>query len=281
MIRLEEDKKIAEEQAVIRRMMNEELEERKQKEQELTKAAAEEAQKLLLIELKQLEERKTEESKSQLCQICQEPLFDAEGSPVIALSVCPDIYHTECIQPWLKTCIDNSQLPILCPEPKCKRAIPLPDLRELLSYEELQRLQKFEWKNVRDQNPDMLECPTEDCDYLFYKEAENQTYHHCPSCGITYCLQCEMLYHVEYTCEEVQEEKKQAAIQKKADDINNNEQPEDKMLEDWALASGSKKCGKCNYWVQKSEGCNHMTCRCGYEFCYVCGGKYRACACNQ
>ena len=23
-----------------------------------------------------------------------------------------------------------------------------------------------------------------------------------------------------------------------------------------------------------------MTCRCGYEFCYTCGGKYKACECN-
>jgi hypothetical protein len=26
--------------------------------------------------------------------------------------------------------------------------------------------------------------------------------------------------------------------------------------------------------VEKTSGCDHMTCRCGYQFCYICGGKW-------
>ena len=104
------------------------------------------------------------------------------------MGVCSDVYHLECINPWLKTCIEGGQLPILCPEPWCKLPIPLPDLRELLTPDQMQRCLKFEWKKVRDQNPDMEECPTVDCEYLFFKEAENQTYHFCPSCSVAYCL---------------------------------------------------------------------------------------------
>jgi E3 ubiquitin-protein ligase RNF144 len=26
----------------------------------------------------------------------------------------------------------------------------------------------------------------------------------------------------------------------------------------------AKQCTKCKFWVEKNEGCNHMTCRCGY-----------------
>lgn len=41
----------------------------------------------------------------------------------------------------------------------------------------------------------------------------------------------------------------------------------------------SKQCMPCIYCkapVQKSEGCNHMTCsQCKGEFCYLCGGKNR------
>ncbi len=41
-----------------------------------------------------------------------------------------------------------------------------------------------------------------------------------------------------------------------------------------------KQCPSCKYWVEKNEGCNHMTCRCGKQFCYVCGGDYPQCYCK-
>jgi len=40
-----------------------------------------------------------------------------------------------------------------------------------------------------------------------------------------------------------------------------------------------KQCPKCKYWVERATGCDHITCRCRYEFCYKCGGKYRECEC--
>lgn len=42
-----------------------------------------------------------------------------------------------------------------------------------------------------------------------------------------------------------------------------------------------KQCPFCNHWVLKSEGCDHMKCRCGKDFCYKCGGVYMKCECGK
>lgn len=33
--------------------------------------------------------------------------------------------------------------------------------------------------------------------------------------------------------------------------------------------------------MEKTEGCDHMKCRCTKEFCYICGGNYGNCYCNS
>jgi hypothetical protein len=40
------------------------------------------------------------------------------------------------------------------------------------------------------------------------------------------------------------------------------------------LIQCSQLGSKCYKWIQKNQGCDHMTCRCGNQFCYQCGGKW-------
>lgn len=46
----------------------------------------------------------------------------------------------------------------------------------------------------------------------------------------------------------------------------------EKLDEELATKEGWKQCPGCKNMVEKSDGCNFMTCECGHEFCYLCGG---------
>jgi hypothetical protein len=52
--------------------------------------------------------------------------------------------------------------------------------------------------------------------------------------------------------------------------------PEDVQMqqaEALAAANGWRRCPNCREMVEREHGCNHMTCRCGSEWCYVCGRR--------
>jgi len=47
----------------------------------------------------------------------------------------------------------------------------------------------------------------------------------------------------------------------------------------WLMAN-TKQCPTCRKFIEKNQGCNHMTCRkeaggCGYEFCWICLGEWK------
>ncbi|RGP75019.1 e3 ubiquitin- ligase ari9 [Fusarium longipes] len=44
---------------------------------------------------------------------------------------------------------------------------------------------------------------------------------------------------------------------------------------------GWKRCSKCHALVEHREACQHMTCRCGNQFCYVCERRWRTCDCTM
>ncbi|KAM0563936.1 hypothetical protein ACHAPJ_000144 [Fusarium lateritium] len=44
---------------------------------------------------------------------------------------------------------------------------------------------------------------------------------------------------------------------------------------------GWKRCFNCHALVEHREACQHMTCRCGTQFCYVCSRRWRTCSCTM
>uniref|UniRef100_H3BES8 RBR-type E3 ubiquitin transferase n=1 Tax=Latimeria chalumnae TaxID=7897 RepID=H3BES8_LATCH len=83
----------------------------------------------------------------------------------------------------------------------------------------------------------------------------------CPMCQFVWCFRCHAPWHEGLNCKEY----------KKGD----------KLLRHWASEiehgqRNAQKCPKCKIHIQRTEGCDHMTCsQCNTNFCYRCGERYR------
>lgn len=75
----------------------------------------------------------------------------------------------------------------------------------------------------------------------------------CRVCSATSCSKCNRPAHGQRPC---------------------GESEEDASLDRWMRDVGARCCPKCNRPIQRTVGCDHMTCVCKTEFCYVCGGYY-------
>lgn len=84
----------------------------------------------------------------------------------------------------------------------------------------------------------------------------------CPSCRRMFCAQCKVEWHGEIKCEEFQKLFKEEGGRG------------DLMTMELAEQKNWKRCPHCKMYVERIEGCPHIQCRCGLQFCYSCGAKW-------
>lgn len=102
--------------------------------------------------------------------------------------------------------------------------------------------------------PDRVYCYQGNCAAFIPPDLKGQ----CPICPYKTCVDCGEKAHDGLPC------------------------AEGDALEDvWATMDANKSvnCPDCGRMIQLSEACNHMTCPCGAEFCFLCGVKSRRCGC--
>ncbi|KAI1264255.1 hypothetical protein F5Y18DRAFT_417933 [Xylariaceae sp. FL1019] len=147
-------------------------------------------------------------------------------------------------------------MPPKCCTPDC---IPLKHVNDLFN-DDFKRL--WNRKFAEFSNRDRITCPSRRCDQMI---RPSQIRHHrngrssarC-SCGTKVCCSCYGKWH----------ESKQCPV----------DEGTSQFLQT-AKEKGWKPCYKCHHMVELVEGCNHMTCRCGAQFCMICGSKWRTCEC--
>jgi len=135
--------------------------------------------------------------------------------------------------------------------------------QECLSDDTYHKLLEF---LTRD-DPHIMECRHRGCEERVYMD-DNDDFAdlHCPR-GHRFCAKCENGPHPQISCEARQEQ-----LQREAKEVA-AQRDNDAAWAD-ALKMGWKPCPrKCSFGggFKASEECDHVTCQCGFEFCWDCG----------
>ena len=82
----------------------------------------------------------------------------------------------------------------------------------------------------------------------------------CYRCLISTCMACRQAAHPSRRCLET---------------------PEDLAFKRLSAKKRWRKCPNCEAVVERRAGCSHIRCRCGTDFCYLCGKKLECCSCRR
>lgn len=197
------------------------------------------------------------------CGICLETFCDS----IVSRASCGHPYCGSCWASYISKSIHNGGsgcLLLECPHPSCRAAVGEDMVNSLVadhsakekysryllrSYvEDSYRKRKIRW------------CPAPGCDCAidfvdFFGSCRAYDVH-C-RCSYALCWNCNEEAHRPVDCDTVAR-----WIAKNNDESQNT---------DWILVN-TKPCPECKRPIEKSQGCNHMTCSppCKHEFCWAC-----------
>jgi len=194
------------------------------------------------------------------CPICFE---DTVHDDVHFFEECDHGICKRCLKGYLTTKISSAEvLVILCPIPKCTTVISYDQFKESLDPEIFDKYLDFSVRVALQKDAECRFCPRVNCNNAVIA-CDAITTITCTdlNCGFTWCTICNEEAHPKMTCSKAAK-KNRSTLQTK------------QQFAEW-IKKNAKICPNCKVKIEKSEGCNHITCKqCGYDFCYLCGGHY-------
>lgn len=185
----------------------------------------------------------------EVCEICYDTKekidnFRNEG--------CRHSICTDCISKYIEVRVGLNSSLIRCPGLNCRVQLAPDRYREFLPESVADRWEKT---IIETMIPDSEKfyCPFKDCSAMLLNDNREQmgvmTESECPYCRRLFCVQCHVPWHSEMECGEFQK-------------LNANERGrEDMQFQKLAEEKEWKRCPQCKFYVEKTVGCVHMTCR--------------------
>ncbi|EPE24613.1 RING/U-box [Glarea lozoyensis ATCC 20868] len=167
---------------------------------------------------------------------------------------CEHGFCAECaIKVFTNSLSDTTRFPATC----CGRELSLENFMFVLTPGLVKR---YEEKKVETKAKGF--CSNPRCSAPFKEEEVVGDIGTCSACQTITCISCKSAAHIGKDCSEItKDEDHQATI-------------------DLATVSGWRECFSCKAIVSRKSGCNHITCRCKAQWCYLCGSKWRPRTCS-
>ncbi|XP_012724238.3 probable E3 ubiquitin-protein ligase RNF217 [Fundulus heteroclitus] len=191
------------------------------------------------------------------CRVC------LEEKTIASLPCCGKAVCDECLKLYVSSQVWVGKVLIGCPIPECSGTLEEGLMISHMSNEELAKYHYFLELSQLDSST--KPCPQ--CSHFtsLKAHATNRSEHkykiQCSSCQFVWCFKCHAPWHEGLKCRDYRKG--------------------DKLLRTWASVieqgqRNAQKCPKCKIHIQRTEGCDHMTCaQCNTNFCYRCGERYR------
>ncbi|KAL4948364.1 hypothetical protein BDW69DRAFT_176625 [Aspergillus filifer] len=183
------------------------------------------------------------------CVACRE---ETESYNILR-APCSHQYCRSCLEELFEAAInDESLFPPRC----CRQPFVFNATRIFLKSDLVKR---FEKKRIEFETPNRTYCYSPDCSAFIHPSNIHDNIATCPECLFTTCTFCKERAHT-------------------------GDCPNDTAMQqllETAQENGWQRCYSCWRVVELQHGCNHITCRCGAQFCYNCGGRWRTCECAE
>ncbi|XP_049368072.1 E3 ubiquitin-protein ligase RSL1 [Solanum verrucosum] len=235
------------------------------------------AREAMTSQVEKVAETAASRNMYETCAICFE---ETNFGQIFSVDDCRHRYCVSCMKQHVEVKLLHGIVP-KCPHAECNSDLKLDSCSNILTPK-LIDIMKQRIKEASIPVTEKVYCPYPKCSALMSKSevleytkgsflgAERLGISKCTKCNGLFCVNCKVPWHYNIACDEYRK--------------RNPNPPEDLKLKTLAETNLWRQCVKCNHMIELAAGCYHITCRCGYEFCYTCGApwvdKKATCSCK-